>query len=136
MPGWEPLLFRARNVSDVNPPALEKGWKSGFMTGYNNTTTQFAQFISIYPRENISRVFNMSELTENETRLHTRKYGEWTVAFLFTDEDNQTGMNLAFYNGEVYQTIYASGNNTADLEWFAQKAAQKMGLNVSDENQT
>ena len=124
MPGYQQIYFETRNRSDVFEQSLTKGWKGGFFTGYNDTIDRFGQFISIYARENISKIFNTSDLGENETLIPAKKFGEWSTAVLFKD-GNDTGMNLAFYKGEVYETIYALGNNTSRLEWFAQKAYDK-----------
>ena len=125
MPGFDQIYFEERNASSVSPPALALGWKGGFFSGYNNTIDRLGQFISIYPRENISKIFNSSDLDANETIIPAKKFGEWSTAILFKD-GNETGMNLIFYKGEVYETIYAQGNDTSILEWFAQKAYDKL----------
>ena len=127
MPGFEPGVFQFRNASGMDDAPLQMGWKTGFTAQYSNASLEVIQFISIYPRENISKVFNVSKLGENESLVQTPTYGEWSAAFSFVDDEGMPGMNLVFYNGTVLETLYVSSNNTSDLEWYAQRTVSKRG---------
>lgn len=144
MPGNFTLLRKIeRNESMIRPWELNQGWKKGYSAAFKRddpgrTGPQIAQFIGIFPRENVSRVvdylidgnfLDLARLSDAErmnnsiTELPSPGIGDYSRAIAkFDKNDPDIYYLLAFSRHDVFEEIWGNGT-AADYETMRQAAA-------------
>jgi hypothetical protein len=140
-------ILRDRSVMvtpEVSQLTRDLGWMQGYFVMYDRAsrirgdTTRIRQSISIFPRENIKRVYTLEKLTfstgDNSMRspyeIPFPAIGDQSMAYRMTDtpETGQVTYTVIFTEKNVLMRITMSGTST-DYETFreiAQKAAAKI----------
>ena len=144
MPGNFTLIKKGeRNESMTRPWQLNQGWKKGYSTALKrndpgHTGPQISQFISVYPRENASRMvdylvdgnyLDLARVSEAErmnnsiTELSLPGIGDFSRAIVKLDKNDPDMIYLiAFSRYDVFEEIWGNGT-AADYETMKQAAA-------------
>jgi len=130
-----------RNVSDMNPWSLDKGWKKGYGTYYEKKGPDarfFQHVISIYPAENISlivpdTVYNWknwsTEGNYTVEELLSPGIGDYSSALKVTEASDPMNMYIiSFVKYDVYEEMWTNGTATDYdmLKQLANTAAAKI----------
>jgi len=125
-----------RLTSDLGKEALELGWESGYYVRYAFIgesifdATVVEQHISVYPIENIQKVMDIPEESDETTtyeKLPAPDIGDSSVAYRITANDERI-YQIEFIKKNVYESFYISGTAT-DFEFLvslAKKAEAKI----------
>lgn len=112
-----------RNISDMNPWALNTGWKKGYGTYYETEGPDVRgldQVISLYPAENITLIvprtvsgikdFSVEDANVTVEELPAPGVGDFSRALQITDKGDPINMYMiAFVKSDVYEEMYANG---------------------------
>lgn len=114
-----------RPKSEVSEEGIKLGWQNGYYASYSHDGAVFTfvdQWTSIYPPENILKVFDLAKTSdENATyaELPIDKIGERSRAWRVTTlgklgdmEIRQSGYRIEFIKLNVYTTLVMSGFTT------------------------
>lgn len=122
--------------SDLGDDAKNLGWKKGYEVTFTKSETLFdmiviKQFISIYPIDNISKVLDIPDKSnENVTydELSNPNIGDKSKAIRATQINGFRTYQIEFFKMDVYETIEMSGTSTDYelLKELAKKAEAKI----------
>ena len=133
MPNGFTLFDRVERVArDIDKDALLLGWAKGYLVRYSRgsllNSTVIEQLISIYPRENMTKAFELAIARfEGADRLSDPRVGERSAAFRIVEGFSRQYV-IIFQKGNVHETIAMSGNVTDFelLKEIARKAEAKI----------
>lgn len=140
-------VLRERSVMtspEVSQLTRDLGWKQGYYVTFDRTgrsrsdQTRVRQAVSIFPIENMNRVFKLEkiELSESTNPFSSPNeipfpvVGDQSVAYRMTDtpEEGQVTYTVIFIKKNVFERITMSGTSTdyEMLKDMVQKAAGKI----------
>ncbi|MBI4182351.1 MAG: hypothetical protein HY520_05290 [Candidatus Aenigmarchaeota archaeon] len=132
--GWELAGRGERALSDVSASALDWGWRTGYYAVFQTRApgdipivlATISNYISFYPKENISKVFDAPQTTATTERLSDPAIGERSQATKLTDSLGGVTYEIEFIKNGVYSALRGLGNIDYELlKDLARKASNK-----------